>query len=334
MHSLHFYGQEEAAARMNRFGRDGVPFFFLIDFDESRCVVEASRDIPADELQYVFPHASNARKEAVQPHAAAKRLEWESHPCSFADYERAFGIVHRHLHAGNSFLANLTCATPVTTNFTLHELFTHSHARYKIWLRDHFTVFSPETFVRIEGGCIYSYPMKGTMDASLPDARRRLLDDVKEAAEHATITDLIRNDLSQVAEEVRVLRYRYVDEVNTHRGTLLQVSSEICGKLPADYREELGTLFFRLLPAGSVTGAPKRKTVEIIREAETYRRGYYTGVAGFFDGCNLDSAVLIRFVEQAPGGQLLFKSGGGITFKSRAHAEYEEMKQKIYVPVY
>ena len=83
-----------------------------------------------------------------------------------------------------------------------------------------------------------------------------------------------------------------------------------------------------------MTGAPKKKTVEIIREAETYDRGYYTGVTGFFDGKNLDSAVIIRFVEQLPDGSLVFKSGGGITFKSDIESEYEEMIHKVYVPVY
>ena len=111
------------------------------------------------------------------------------------------------------------------------------------------------------------------------------------------------------------------------------MSSEIRGRLPEHYREELGTLFFKLLPAGSITGAPKQKTVEIIREAETYERGFYTGVMGYFDGQNLDSAVMIRFLEQTDDG-LVYKSGGGITFRSDARSEYEEMVKKIYVPIY
>ena len=101
--------------------------------------------------------------------------------------------------------------------------------------------------------------MKGTIDASLPDAKEVLLRDEKEAAEHATITDLIRNDLSRVATEVTVTRYRYLDELHTHCGRLLQMSSEIRGRLPENYHEKLGSLFFELLPAGSITGAPRRK---------------------------------------------------------------------------
>ena len=71
----------------------------------------------------------------------------------------------------------------------------------------------------------------------------------------------------------------------------------------------------------------------IIREAETYDRGFYTGIMGYSDGINLDSAVMIRFVEQE-GEKMYFKSGGGITCQSDAESEYNEMKQKVYVPIY
>ena len=204
---------------------------------------------------------------------------------------------------------------------------------YKLWVRDAFTVFSPEIFIRIHNGRIYSYPMKGTINASTPSAARLLINDPKETAEHATIVDLIRNDLSMVAEQVSVSRYRYIDKLQTNQGSILQTSSEIQGVLPDDYLTNLGSIIFRLLPAGSITGAPKKKTMQIIKEAETYDRGFYTGIMGYFDGKDLDSAVMIRFVEQE-GGKMYFKSGGGITSQSDVENEYNEMKQKVYVPIY
>ena len=73
----------------------------------------------------------------------------------------------------------------------------------------------------LKGSGIYSYPMKGTIDASLPNARQELMDDKKEAAEHATIVDLIRNDLSRVASGVRVDRYRYIETLHTNKGDIL-----------------------------------------------------------------------------------------------------------------
>lgn len=92
-------------------------------------------------------------------------------------------------------------------------------------------------------------------------------------------------------------------------------------------------MLFKLLPAGSVSGAPKKRTIEIIREAEAYDRGYYTGVFGYWDGQILDSAVAIRYIEKS-GDKLFFKSGGGITFQSNCDHEYDEMVNKVYVPIY
>lgn len=87
----------------------------------------------------------------------------------------------------------------------------------------------------------------------------------------------------------------------------------------------------KLLPAGSISGAPKPKTLDIIKEAELDKRGYYTGIMGIFDGNSFDSAVMIRYVEKK-GKQLVFRSGGGITAQSKAHEEYNEMVDKVYFP--
>ncbi|GET22176.1 hypothetical protein JCM18694_24220 [Prolixibacter denitrificans] len=175
--------------------------------------------------------------------------------------------------------------------------------------------------------------MKGTIDAAIPNAASQILNDRKETAEHNTIVDLIRNDLSMVAKKVHVSQFRYIDEVKTHEKTLLQVSSEISGELPSDYHSNIGTIIATLLPAGSISGAPKQKTVEIIKESEIDQRGYYTGVFGLFDGQNLDSAVMIRYIEQK-NNQMIFRSGGGITVFSEPEKEYQEMIDKVYVPIH
>lgn len=316
---------------MNRSGLSGRPFIFIVDYKQEHVWVEEPDAVDPEELLYDLNGFTNVTGNEKQ--YPKKQVEWKTEPVSFETYSRSFQTVSGHIRAGNSYLVNLTCATPVRTNLTLKEIFYSSQAPYRLWLRDRFVIFSPEIFVRMEDGFIYSYPMKGTIDASRPDARERILADKKEEAEHATIVDLIRNDLSQVASDVTVSRYRYIDELETNKGRLLQVSSEIRGKLPNDWKAVLGTVLFSLLPAGSITGAPKKKTMEIIDEAETYRRGFYTGVMGYFDGNRLDSAVMIRFLEQE-GERLLFKSGGGITSQSDLQSEYNEMKQKVYVPIY
>ena len=181
-------------------------------------------------------------------------------------------------------------------------------------------------------GKIHTFPMKGTIDAAIPNAKEIILNNPKELAEHVTIVDLMRNDLSRVADRVAVRRFRYIEELRTSHKNLLQVSSEIIGQLPQNYLSQVGTILAHLLPAGSVTGAPKARTVQIIREAEKEKRGYYAGVFGYFDGAALESAVMIRFIER-DGDKLFYRSGGGITTQSIAIREYQEAIDKIYVPI-
>ena len=206
-----------------------------------------------------------------------------------------------------------------------------AEAPYLLYVPGRFVCFSPERFVRIAGGRIATNPMKGTINASVPDARQTILNDPKETAEHNTVVDLLRNDLSIHADRVHVERFRYIDRIATRRGDILQVSSEIAGRLPAGYEARMGDILFDMLPAGSVSGAPKSSTLRIIREAEGESRGYYTGVFGYFDGQTLDSAVLIRFIEEEQG-RMYFRSGGGITAYSDCRSEYEEVIEKVYLP--
>ncbi len=319
-----------AASRINSWGKHSGAFFFLISYDKSKCLVERVSDISDTELLFDFPHLSNSAKVETPDNQAS--FTWQPHPLTALEYSKRFSIIHQNMLAGNSYLANLTCKTPIDTSLTLKEIFMRSKARYKLWLNDRFVCFSPETFVRINQGVISSCPMKGTISCSVANAEQVLMDDVKEAAEHATIVDLIRNDLSKVAEKVTVRRYRYVEKLNTNCGDILQTSSEIAGVLPADYRSHLGDIIMAQLPAGSITGAPKRKTMEIIHQAEGYDRGFYTGVAGVCQGGKLDSCVLIRFIDKE-NGKLYFKAGGGITAKSDCKKEYEEVIEKTYVPI-
>ena len=321
--------KQQAIRRMNSLGSARSPFLFIIDF-AMRCPVV----IP---LEQVNPNAilfaiKEKKNYTSMPSLTEKDIWWETQPVDFPSYYTAFHKVMHHLRSGNSFLVNLTFPTSVYTNLSLKEIFYLAEAKYKLWFKDRFVVFSPETFVRMTEGEIAAYPMKGTIDKSVPDAQEKLLHNTKEMAEHVTIVDLIRNDLSLFATHVNVSKFRYVEEINTIGKTLLQVSSEIKGQLPARYHEMMGDIIFSMLPAGSVSGAPKPKTVAIIREAEIYNRGYYTGVFGVFDGNNLDSAVMIRFVEQE-GHRLIYKSGGGITANSDVTSEYQEMIDKVYVPV-
>ncbi|MDF9799926.1 para-aminobenzoate synthetase component 1 [Catalinimonas alkaloidigena] len=321
--------KQRCRQRMNTLGANGTPFLFAIDFLIKKPIIIPLQEIDRGQLLYNFDGRTNASHSSAA--TELKPLVFEKFPVDFATYQRSFNTVMHHLKAGNSFLVNLTLPTPIAINRSLVEVFYQSKARYKLWYKDQFVVFSPESFIKIRGREISSYPMKGTIDSSIPNAQEKLLSDPKEMAEHVTIVDLIRNDMSYFASDVQVKRFRYVEEVETYRGKLLQVSSEICGQLAENYREQLGDILMSMLPAGSISGAPKPKTLEIIREAEGYERGHYSGVMGIFDGQNVDSAVMIRFIEKQ-GRQYVYKSGGGITARSRAETEYQELIDKVYVP--
>ena len=326
---MNFYNREEARLRMNNLAMQGVPFLFIIDYEGKRAVVEPEHEVDANELRYCFNGKGNATQTA---YPASKDIEWRIEPPTETEYQHSFNIVRNAMLAGNSYLANLTCRIGLRTNLSLPDLYNAAEARYRLWMKDKLVCFSPETFVKIAQGEISSYPMKGTAEDLSPSSAEQLLANEKEAAEHATIVDLIRNDLSMVANDVHVERYRYVERLNTHRGPLLQTSSEIRGRLMPHLMQRPGDVIFSQLPAGSITGAPKKKTVEVIAEAENYHRDFYTGVMGRWDNGELDSAVIIRFIDQCHG-KLFFKAGGGITAKSNWKDEYHEVIEKVYAPI-
>ncbi|RLD90423.1 MAG: aminodeoxychorismate synthase component I [Bacteroidetes bacterium] len=315
--------------KINDYATRGIPFVFLINFSGEENIVTTPEKAASAGFFLEMPDLVNHTFKKIP----CPSIQLTKMPPDPGRYQHAFKHVIEQIHYGNSFLLNLTFPTQIECNYSLQDIFIQSRASFKLYLEDELVIFSPERFIRIQGESISSNPMKGTIDASIPGAHSQLASDPKEDAEHNTIVDLIRNDLSTVASQVRVRRFKYIEKLKTHQGELLQMSSEITGKLPADFRATLGDILFRLLPAGSICGAPKKKTLEIIREVEVYERGFYTGVFGYFDGQNLDSAVAIRYIEKQ-GKKLLFKSGGGITFKSDWEKEYDEMQKKVYVPVY
>lgn len=315
--------------KMNAYGRKGIPFLFIIDFLRQKPVVYKLDEVDTQEVLFEI---DGVRNFYPMTPLVDKEIVFEKFPLSLENYKKGFDLVLKGINKGDSFLLNYSAPTPIQTNLTLREIFYQSTAKYKLLYKDQFVCFSPEIFVKIIDGKISSYPMKGTIDASLPDASALILADKKEFAEHATIVDLIRNDLSKVAQKVRVEKFRYIEELKTNQKNLLQVSSKIVGEMPVGYEKSIGDILWELLPAGSISGAPKKRTLEIIAEAENYDRGYYTGIFGCFDGKNLDSGVMIRFIEKI-NGQLFFKSGGGITAQSDLHTEYEELIHKVYVPI-
>ncbi|AZB09514.1 aminodeoxychorismate synthase component I [Chryseobacterium sp. G0162] len=314
---------------MDELSLQKVPYFFVIDFLSEKVEIYKENEIEKSGLLIDFQMFSTTK----QKQALDKKVEWKFFPETLESFKTGFDKVQKNIRLGNSYLVNYTRKTEIETNLSLKEIFYHSEAKYKVFYKDFFVFFSPETFVKIIDGKILTYPMKGTIDASIENAAEILKNDPKEKAEHYTVVDLLRNDLSMVADNVRVDQFQHIDFLKTRQKDLYAMSSEISGILKPEFDGKLGSIMQKLLPAGSILGAPKPKTLEIILEAEGYDRGYYTGVCGWFDGENVDSCVMIRFIEKEDN-KLYFKSGGGITHMSKLEDEYQEMKNKIYVPIH
>ena len=342
---------QDAIHTMNRLGASGTPFLCLIDVENRYPQVWPISELNAASIRFQTPlggfpvsepdDQSPGTDGSQTPAHAVPHLSIKQPLCRHR-YRQGFHIIQDGLRRGDSFLANLTFPVDIETDASLLQIYQAAHAPYRLWLRGRCTVFSPEPFVMIDSrGMIATFPMKGTIAADLPDARTKLLLNPKEAAEHLTVVDLLRNDLGRIGRGVQVQRYRYIERIHSPTGDILQASSEIRADLGTAWRSRIGDLLYELLPAGSITGAPKCRTMELIAEAEQEPRGYYTGIIGYFDGDGFTSGVMIRFIEQCsgglPGGKALpglrFRTGGGITIYSREEEEYDELHAKIRIPV-
>lgn len=314
---------------MNQRFQSKEPFFFISDFLNEKNEIVLLSELSFKNIYFQSPlHSFLPKKNPL-----LQKINWHIIPMDKSKYTSQFLKVQSNLQAGNSYLVNLTCENEVKSDASLFELFCHGDSLYKLFYKDQFIHFSPEPFIRIKDGRISAFPMKGTIDANVPNAERIVLQNVKELNEQYTIVDLIRNDLNIVAEKVRVDRFRYVEHISTNRRDILAVSSEISGNMRPEYCNNPGDIFSKILPAGSICGAPKPATLKIIQNSESHIRSWYTGVWGVFDGVSIDSCVIIRYLEKRDG-KYYFKSGGGITSMSEVDAEYQEMLDKIYVPIH
>jgi anthranilate synthase component 1 len=193
----------------------------------------------------------------------------------------------------------------------------------------HVTGASPEVLVRVEGGRVMVRPIAGTRPrGATPDEDARLeaalTSDDKERAEHVMLIDLGRNDLGRVA---RVGTVRVEEQMAVERYShVMHMVSSVSGELEPGARAP--DVLRACFPAGTLTGAPKIRAMEIIEELEPSRRGVYGGAVGYlsFTG-NLDLAIAIRtMVSRA--GRIHLQAGAGIVADSRPETEYDETVQK------
>ena len=196
----------------------------------------------------------------------------------------------------------------------------------------HIVGASPELLVQVEDGSVATHPIAGTRRRGAdPSEDQALEDDLradeKERAEHIMLVDLGRNDIGRVSEPGTVEVTQLMDvERYSH---VMHLVSHVTGKLKQGYTnyDALRACF----PAGTVSGAPKIRSMEIIAELEPHKRGPYAGAVGYFDlSGNMDTAITIRTLV-IKDGVAYGQAGGGIVFDSTPQAEFQETLDKASV---
>jgi para-aminobenzoate synthetase/4-amino-4-deoxychorismate lyase len=281
----------------------------------------------AQDLDQVWDPDVSAPAVRCEPIAASIELE-----ISKESYVTAIARIKEQLAAGNTYQVNFTDRlafnSPLDPAQVFATLSAQQHVAYSAFMNiegQAIVSLSPELFFKTEGDRIVTRPMKGTMPRGLDladDERMAnlLRKDEKNRSEHVMIVDLLRNDLGRICRSGSV---EVKDAFSIERyDTLHQMTSTVVGNLRP------GTTFYDifrgLFPSGSITGAPKHRTMRIIHELERQCRGVYTGAIGFI-GPNRSAAfnVAIRTLVMQ-GGEVSMGVGGGIVADSKAEDEYRE----------
>ena len=253
-------------------------------------------------------------------------------------YADAFAAVQEQLHAGNTYEVNLThriemesAVDPETAYQRLCEVNPAPYAGHLRHLGTHLLSSSPERFASVHGRTLVTSPIKGTTPRGATEAedaaqRERLLTDPKLRAENLMVTDLLRNDLSRVCVPgsvhvtglMQAESYATVHQlVTTIRGTLADDVSTL---------QAVRSMF----PTGSMTGAPKLRTMQVIDAVETSPRGIYAGAFGWITGDGrADLGVVIRSLVRSPERRWSVGTGGGVTVRSRLVEEWAETEWKV-----
>ena len=256
---------------------------------------------------------------------------------SFLDYQKSFAEVQHALINGESYQINLTKNISATTKLTSQELYNKlkqqqsvKYAAYLPFLNPDIISISPELFFKKNADNLVVKPMKGTAKLTgndLEDLKiyQELSSCDKNRAENLIIVDLLRNDLSAIAKtySVKVDKLFLIEKYKN----LLQMTSQISAKVDKQisFRKILDGLF----PCGSITGAPKKRTIELIKQIEKDKREVYTGSIGYIMPNNdMCFNVAIRTIQKYQDN-LQIGVGGGITVYSDVQSEWQEMNIKI-----
>jgi para-aminobenzoate synthetase/4-amino-4-deoxychorismate lyase len=261
-----------------------------------------------------------------------------------SEFRSAIDAIHRYIEAGDTYQVNLTFPLYLTVHGNPVALYAALRRQQPVpygalmVLPDGQSVLSlsPELFVSHTHGRLLAKPMKGTLEADVDhhdtDRATALAASTKNRAENLMIVDLLRNDLGRIAQTGTV-KVPALFEVERF-GHVWQMTSTIEAECRTDVK--LADIFSAIYPCGSITGAPKRRTMQILRELETEARGLYTGAIGWFDPPRADrvlgdfmlSVPIRTLMLDAPAGndvrQGVMRVGAGIVYDSDADSEYAE----------
>ncbi|MCC7299781.1 MAG: aminodeoxychorismate synthase component I [Verrucomicrobia bacterium] len=258
------------------------------------------------------------------------------------EYAAAIAAIKEHIAAGDTYQVNYTFRLNADFSGSPFDFFCDLAAaqqgRYAAFIEtDEFAICSasPELFFELNDGIITSRPMKGTLSRALTFSKdwkqaEALKNSAKDRAENIMIVDMIRNDIGRIAESGSVETLSRFD-VEKYP-TVWQLTSTVRGELAQRHRgTKVADVMRALFPCSSITGAPKAKTMEIIRSLEKSPRGVYTGSIGFIapDGAAQFNVAIRTAVIQ--NGKAEYGIGGGIVWDSDADCEYEEALSKARI---
>lgn len=304
--------------------------------DTDECWLWNPDACPDNRVQHLLQHLdATLAHEPTEPESAVLTTDWQP-AWPFERYQQAFDQVQAYLRSGDAYQVNLTM--PYYSQQDLRDrnpqaLLQQFNAPFAGYFRTPtLTLFSvsPERFIRVEQRQMTTSPIKGTApraaDAVTDEQNREWLrHSSKNQAENLMIVDLLRNDLGMSAETGTVKVEKLFD-IESHANVHHMVSTIVARVLKSLFPIDV---IVSALPGGSITGAPKRRAMEIIRELEADRRGLYCGSFGYVDNRGTcDFNILIRSIQAFANGANCW-AGGGVVIDSEAASEYQEIKDKI-----
>ncbi len=301
-------------------------FLFKDDFVEIKYL-----DCISDELEADLKAIQKPNSLKIQEPYQSVKIKLRIHK---DEYFNKVNTILQHIHRGDIYEANF-CQEFYAENTSIHPLETYlklntiSKAPFATFLKrndKYLLSASPERYLKKEGNKIVSQPIKGTAKRSGNEEedlrlKQELFENEKERSENIMIVDLVRNDLSKTAVEGSV-QVQELCKVHTYKQVHQMISTVVSTVEDVHPVDVLSTTF----PMGSMTGAPKISSMQIIEELEETKRGLYSGAVGYFEpNGNFDFNVVIRSILYNETNKYIsYSVGGAITAKSDPLKEYEE----------